>query len=86
MYLGGFEDQWSEYEILFEKYYGRSVNFLANPMYALNTAIAKDGVFMVIPDGVILNNPIHILNINTGQKNASFTQSSNLINDTGYKA
>ena len=79
MYLGGFEDQWSEYEILFEKYYGRSVNFLANPMYALNTAIAKDGVFMVIPDGVILNNPIHILNINTGQKNASFTQSRNLI-------
>ncbi|MBC7389021.1 MULTISPECIES: Fe-S cluster assembly protein SufD [unclassified Mucilaginibacter] len=35
-----------------------------NPFIVLNTAFAQNGTFIYVPDGLVLDRPIHILNIN----------------------
>ena len=46
---------------------------------ALNTAFLQDGVFIYIPEGLILENPIHILNISDPQGTPFQTFPRNLI-------
>ena len=79
MYLGCFNKYIHQHSEVIEKYFCHSRNLLKNPMYSLNTAMTKDGLLMVIPDGVILDEPLHILNINTDQGNDIFSQYRNLI-------
>ncbi len=52
---------------LFEKYYNTIAGKSDAATTALNTAFAQDGLFLYIPDGVILEKPIQIINILNGQ-------------------
>jgi Fe-S cluster assembly protein SufD len=48
---------------IIKKYLSGVVDFENEPFAALNTAFAGDGAFLHIPDNVILEEPVHILNI-----------------------
>jgi Fe-S cluster assembly protein SufD len=64
---------------LFNKYYGISEidneNFFTN----LNSAYATNGSFIYIPDNLILNKPVHIINFSDGQDSKTLSQYRNII-------
>jgi len=47
---------------LLSTHYGSLAN-LADPTVALNTLLAQDGVFIYVPDGVVAERPIQLVNI-----------------------
>lgn len=55
-----------KYEKIIKNYYGIiSYNYI-NSLISINNAIVNDGVFILIPNNIILKKPIHILYISTG--------------------
>jgi Fe-S cluster assembly protein SufD len=62
-----------------EPYLGRVMDPEANGFCALNTAFLTDGVYLHLPDGVVLDEPIEILFLTTRQTEAVFSQPRNLI-------
>lgn len=66
------------YPELIEKHYGKAANMEANPMNALNTAFAQDGLFIYVPDNVKVDKPIQSISI-VDEKLPSFVQPRNLI-------
>lgn len=63
---------------VFEKYYAQYADINADPFIALNTAMAKDGVFIYIAKNAIIEKPIHIIDISTTFENIMI-QPRNLI-------
>ena len=49
-----------------------------DPMVALNTAFAQDGFFLYVPDHVVLEKPVQVVNLLSGQEPV-FTTQRNLI-------
>jgi Fe-S cluster assembly protein SufD len=64
---------------LLEKYLARYANTDANPFTALNTAFFQDGAFIFVPAGVIVAQPIHLLNIFTATEAGATAHPRNLI-------
>lgn len=62
-----------------DKHLARYASFEKDPFVALNTAFVTDGCYIRAAEGVIIENPIHILYINTAIKNAPIVQPRNLI-------
>jgi Fe-S cluster assembly protein SufD len=48
-----------------QRYLGQLADFGARAFTALNTALASDGAYVYIPDGVILEQPLHLLFVTT---------------------
>ncbi len=48
---------------LIAEYYGKIADSSKDPMIALNSAFAQDGVFIYIPDNVIIEKPIQIIDL-----------------------
>jgi Fe-S cluster assembly protein SufD len=48
-----------------QRYLGRLAEFGTRAFTALNTALAADGAYVYIPDGVVLDQPIHLLFVTT---------------------
>jgi Fe-S cluster assembly protein SufD len=48
-----------------QRYLGQLADFGARAFTALNTALAADGAYVYIPDGVILEQPLHLLFVTT---------------------
>lgn len=48
---------------LVEKYYGTVADPSKDPLVALNGAFAQDGIFIYIPDHVVIEKPIQIINL-----------------------
>ena len=44
-----------------QRYFGQVADFAARAFTALNTALTHDGAFVHVPDGVVLETPIHII-------------------------
>ena len=63
---------------LVNKYFAKYAK-LNNGFIALNTAFAKDGAFIYVPDEITVNDPIHILNLNGGEDDNLLSQPRNLI-------
>ncbi|MET3114951.1 Fe-S cluster assembly protein SufD [Pedobacter sp. CG_S7] len=63
---------------VFEKYYAKNADVYADAFIALNTAMAKDGVFIHITKNAIIEKPIHIIHISTAFEN-TFINPRNLI-------
>ncbi len=59
---------------LVEKYYGRIADSGKDPISALNSAFAQDGVFIYIPDHTILERPIQIINLLRSEEDLYVTQ------------
>lgn len=54
------------YPEMVEKYYNKQANNTVEGTTAFNTAFAQDGLFLYIPDGVVLEKPIQIINLLRG--------------------
>lgn len=59
---------------LVEQYYGKMADASMDPMVALNTVFARDGVFIFIPDQVIIEKPIQIINLLRSEEDLYVTQ------------
>ncbi len=57
------ERAWKEDTELVEKYYGKMADPAKDPLVALNSAFAQDGIFIYIPDHVVIEKPIQIINL-----------------------
>src|SRR6478672_9952059 len=44
-----------------QRYFGQLADFTSRSFVALNTAFVQDGAFVYVPDGVVLDTPIHIV-------------------------
>lgn len=61
-----------------EKYFASSAASAPDGLIALNTALAKDGAFIYLPKGMVLETPIHIINVSSSGE-ISFVLQRNLI-------
>lgn len=62
-----------------QKHLGLQVLSAANPFLALNTAFLQDGAFVAVPDGVVLEEPVHLVFISTRQAEPYAAHPRNLI-------
>lgn len=63
---------------LLMKYFGRYAA-IDNGFTALNTAFASDGTVIIIPDGAVINEHIHILNLSGSEGENVLSQPRNLV-------
>ena len=63
---------------LVEQYYGKMADASGDPMAALNSSFAQDGVFIYIPDQTIIEKPIQIIDLLRSEEDLYVTQ-RNLI-------
>lgn len=64
---------------LVEKYYGKFAKSGADPLTALNTAFAQDGVFIYIPDNAHISKPLQVINILRSDDDLYVTQRNLII-------
>ncbi len=62
-----------------EKYLSKYLDYQNEAFAALNTAFALDGAFVYVPDGMILEEPIHLLNLTTDGDTAFQAHPRNLF-------
>ncbi|MGQ8336091.1 Fe-S cluster assembly protein SufD [Sunxiuqinia sp. A32] len=68
----------NEHPELVQNYLNRQAALSDDPMVALNTAFAKDGFFLYVPDNVHIEKPIQVINLMRSQDEVFATQ-RNLI-------
>ncbi len=68
----------SEPELL-KKYLGQFISFDKNVFSALNAALFQDGVFIYLPEGIHISEPIQIYFISTSGSQNPFSQPRNLM-------
>ncbi len=76
--VGSLAAAFSAYPEIIEKHYAKYANMQGNGFVALNTALAQDGLFVYVPDNVIVDKPIQIINLINLTENL-FIQPRNLI-------
>ncbi len=64
---------------LIEKFLAKHSNYMEQEFTALNTAFISDGAFIYIPDGLILDSPVHILYMTGAAEEPIVTHPRNLI-------
>lgn len=67
-----------KYKDIVDKYLGKIAVDENNPMISLNNAFIQDGVFIYVPEKVVVNKPMQIVNIVKTNKDL-FIQNRNLI-------
>ncbi|MEY2963564.1 MAG: Fe-S cluster assembly protein SufD [Bacteroidota bacterium] len=68
----------NKYPDVIENYLGKAAP-ADSTMVNLNTAFANDGAFIRVKKGVVVDKPVEILYLTTGENGASFSQVRNLI-------
>jgi Fe-S cluster assembly protein SufD len=71
-------DAVKKYTSQVEKYYSKNTDITADSFAALNTAMAKDGVFIHVDKNVVIEKTIHIFHVSSATKN-TITHPRNLI-------
>jgi len=64
---------------ILEQHLARHAKYDENAFAALNTAFFRDGAFIVIPKGVTIAEPIHLLFVQTSKENGAVCHPRNLI-------
>ncbi len=59
---------------LVEKYYGSIADASKDPIVALNGAFAQDGIFIYLPDNIIIEKPVQIINLLRSEEDLYVTQ------------
>ena len=77
--LGSLEQIANERPELLENYLNRQAGLSKDPFVALNTAFAKDGFFMYIPKGVVVEKPVQLINLLSSNENLMATQRNLII-------
>ncbi len=78
-FIGSFADALTEKEDVIKKHFAQYADYKTQGFTALNTAFVQDGVFIHLPKGIIIDEPIFILDINDSRKDALIGQSRSLI-------
>jgi len=76
--MGSLSEARKQYPQLVEKHYGKYADDSKTGLTALNTAFAKDGIFIYVPDNVRSPKPVQMINVIHSDQNL-FLQSRNLI-------
>lgn len=81
--LGSLEQIANEQPELLQNYMNRQAGLSNDPMVALNTAFAKDGFFIHIPKGAVIEKPIQIINLLSSDDNLMATQRNLIVAEAG---
>ena len=76
--VGSLASAFVQFPEIIEKYYGKFAPYQNNGLVALNTAFAQDGLFVYVPDNVVVDKPVQIINLINLTENL-FIQPRNLI-------
>jgi len=79
VYISGLADALHKMPELVQKYITRYANYTDREFTALNTAFLHDGAFLYIPDGVLLDNPVHFIYLTSTAGNTLVTHPRNLV-------
>lgn len=77
--LGSIEQAIKNKNNLIEKHFGKYANYTDHIFTALSTAYTKDGAFIYIPEGKILEDAIHVLFITSSKEDKILVQPRNLF-------
>jgi len=83
--LGSLEQIANEQPELIQNYINRQSGLSNDPFAALNTAFAKDGFFLFVPKGVIIEKPVQIINLLSSEENLRVTQRNLVVAEAGSK-
>ena len=61
VHAGSLAGALTEHADVVQRYFGQLADFTSRSFTALNTAFVQDGAFVHIPDGVVIDAPIHIV-------------------------
>jgi len=78
IWIGSLNEASKKFTDKIEKHYGKYLNGNSDGLVHLNTAMASDGVFIWVPEGVVLKKPIQIVNLVKSDDDI-FNQHRNLI-------
>lgn len=76
--VGSLVDAFHLYPELIEKHYGRYADSAKDLFMAMNTAFARDGLFIYVPDNVVVEKPIQMISIINHDENL-LIQNRNLV-------
>ena len=78
IWIGSLNEASKKFGDKIEKHYGKYAKSETDGLVHLNTAMASDGVFVYVPDGVVLKKPIQVVNLVQSDEDI-FNQHRNLI-------
>src|SRR5665647_2734795 len=78
VWIGSLNEAAIRFSDIFEKHFGKYAKSDTDGLIHLNTAMASDGVFVYIPEGVTLTKPVQVVNL-VQSENDMFNQHRNLI-------
>jgi Fe-S cluster assembly protein SufD len=78
VWIGSLNEASLRFPEKFEKHFGKYAKNEKDGLIHLNTAMASDGVFVYVPEGVTLNKPVQVVNLVQSDKDM-FNQHRNLI-------
>jgi Fe-S cluster assembly protein SufD len=78
IWIGSLNEAAKKFEDKIEEHYGKYAIADGDGLVHLNTAMASDGVFIYVPEGVVLKKPIQIINLVRSDEDI-FNQHRNLI-------
>jgi Fe-S cluster assembly protein SufD len=77
--IGSFAAMSVKHPQIMEKYYGKNATSETDGTVALNTMLATDGVFIYIPKNTVVEKPIQVVNILTGDADLMVNQRNLII-------
>ena len=81
--LGSLEQIANEKPELLQNHMNRQAGLSNDPFVALNTAFAKDGFFLYVPKGIVVEKPIQIINLLSSDDSLNVTQRNLIIAEPG---
>jgi Fe-S cluster assembly protein SufD len=78
VWVGSLNEAALKFPELIEKHYGKYAHSDTDGLVHLNTAMASDGVFVYVPEGVRLSKPVQVVNLVQSEED-TFNQHRNLI-------
>lgn len=76
---GSISDAVKDNPEIIEKHFGKYASYSNQIFTALSTAYTKDGAFVYVPEGTIVENPIHIIFVTTASEEKIIIQPRNLF-------
>jgi len=78
IWIGSLNEASKRFSDQFARHFGKYLNGDSDGLVHLNTAMASDGVFIYVPEGISLNKPVQVVNLVQSDEDI-FNQHRNLI-------
>jgi Fe-S cluster assembly protein SufD len=79
VWIGSLNEAAVKFADKIEQHYGKYAKSDTDGLISLNTAMASDGVFVYVPEGVIMTKPVQVINLVQSDEEDVFNQHRNLI-------